>query len=97
MTASWPQIPEEVSMSEEAISCVQPARGPIVSPESQTPEEGESQIAEEVQVALVGVGKEAPGFTAQAYIEGAFKPVSLSDFAGKWVVLCFYPGDFTFV
>jgi Peroxiredoxin len=23
--------------------------------------------------------------------------VKLSDFAGKWVMVCFYPGDFTFV
>jgi alkyl hydroperoxide reductase subunit AhpC len=26
-----------------------------------------------------------------------FKPVKLSDYKGKWIVLCFYPGDFTFV
>ncbi len=43
------------------------------------------------------VGKPAPDFTAQAYIDGAFTQVSLSDYQGKWVVLFFYPGDFTFV
>lgn len=84
-------------MSEEAISCVQPARGPLVSPDSQTPEEGESQTTEEVQVALVGVGKEAPDFEAAAFVDGGFKNVKLSDYRGKWVVICFYPGDFTFV
>jgi peroxiredoxin (alkyl hydroperoxide reductase subunit C) len=26
-----------------------------------------------------------------------FKNIKLSDYRGKWVVLCFYPGDFTFV
>jgi len=43
------------------------------------------------------VGKPAPDFTAAAYFEGGFKEVKLSDYRGKWVVLCFYPGDFTFV
>jgi peroxiredoxin (alkyl hydroperoxide reductase subunit C) len=43
------------------------------------------------------VGQKAPDFTAPAYYKGGFGPVKLSDFAGKWVLLCFYPGDFTFV
>ncbi len=43
------------------------------------------------------VGQKAPEFTAPAYYQGGFTNVSLSDFAGKWVLLCFYPGDFTFV
>jgi peroxiredoxin (alkyl hydroperoxide reductase subunit C) len=43
------------------------------------------------------VGQKAPDFTAPAYYQGGFGPVRLSDFAGKWVLLCFYPGDFTFV
>jgi hypothetical protein len=43
------------------------------------------------------VGQKAPDFTAPAFYRGGFGPVKLSDFAGKWVLLCFYPGDFTFV
>lgn len=43
------------------------------------------------------VGQKAPDFTAPSYYQGGFTPVKLSDFAGKWVLLCFYPGDFTFV
>jgi AhpC/TSA family len=43
------------------------------------------------------VGQKAPEFTAPSYYRGTFTPVSLSDFAGKWLLLCFYPGDFTFV
>lgn len=43
------------------------------------------------------VGQKAPDFTAPAYYKGGFTPVKLSSFAGKWVMLCFYPGDFTFV
>lgn len=43
------------------------------------------------------VGQKAPDFTAPAYYKGSFTNVKLSDFAGKWTLLCFYPGDFTFV
>jgi len=43
------------------------------------------------------VGQKAPDFTAPSYYRGTFTPVKLSDFTGKWVLLCFYPGDFTFV
>jgi hypothetical protein len=43
------------------------------------------------------VGQKAPDFSAPSYYRGGFKPVKLSDFTGKWVLLCFYPGDFTFV
>ena len=84
-------------MSEEAMSCVQSARGPLVAPEPQTPVEGESLPEEEVTMALARVGQQAPDFEATAYVDGGFKNIKLSDYAGKWVVLCFYPGDFTFV
>ena len=43
------------------------------------------------------VGNPAPDFEAAAYVDGAFKNVRLSEYRGHWVVLCFYPGDFTFV
>ena len=45
------------------------------------------------------VGKEAPDFTADAVVNGTeFKQIKLSDFKGKkYVVLFFYPLDFTFV
>ncbi|NLV30045.1 MAG: redoxin domain-containing protein [Acidobacteria bacterium] len=45
----------------------------------------------------VKVGTKAPEFEAPAYHKGGFTTVKLSDFQGKWVLLCFYPGDFTFV
>ncbi len=45
----------------------------------------------------VTVGMKAPDFTAPAYYKGKFTHRKLSDFAGKWVSLRFYPGDFTFV
>ena len=44
------------------------------------------------------VGKPAPDFEANATVTGVgFQPVKLSSYQGKWIVLCFYPGDFTFV
>ncbi len=44
------------------------------------------------------VGKEAPDFKAEAVMpDGSFQEVSLSDYRGKYVVLFFYPLDFTFV
>ena len=43
------------------------------------------------------VGAPAPPFTLDAVVNLEFKKVSLSDYQGKWVVLFFYPGDFTFV
>jgi alkyl hydroperoxide reductase subunit AhpC len=39
----------------------------------------------------------APDFEANVYHQGGFRTLKLSDFRGKWIVLCFYPGDFTFV
>ena len=42
--------------------------------------------------------QQAPQFTAQAVMPDlSFKPISLSDYTGKYVVLLFYPLDFTYV
>jgi len=43
------------------------------------------------------VQKPAPAFKAAAVVDGLFTDVSLSDYLGQWVVLFFYPMDFTFV
>ena len=44
------------------------------------------------------VGKQAPDFTADAVMpDGSFKQINLSDYKGQYVVLFFYPLDFTFV
>uniref|UniRef100_A0A8D0H844 Peroxiredoxin-2 n=1 Tax=Sphenodon punctatus TaxID=8508 RepID=A0A8D0H844_SPHPU len=43
------------------------------------------------------IGKTAPDFQATAVVDGAFKQLKLSDYRGKYVVLFFYPLDFTFV
>ena len=39
----------------------------------------------------------APAFSGMAWTEGTFKKISLADYSGKYVVLFFYPLDFTFV
>jgi alkyl hydroperoxide reductase subunit AhpC len=44
------------------------------------------------------VGKPAPDFTLEGYApSGEFKNYALKDYRGKWVVLFFYPLDFTFI
>ena len=44
------------------------------------------------------VTKQAPDFKAQAVMpDNSFKQISLSEYKGKYVVLFFYPLDFTFV
>ncbi|THH32651.1 hypothetical protein EUX98_g1518 [Antrodiella citrinella] len=43
------------------------------------------------------IQKPAPAFTAEAVVDGLFQEISLSQYLGKWVVLFFYPMDFTFV
>uniref|UniRef100_A0AC35U9D4 Thioredoxin domain-containing protein n=1 Tax=Rhabditophanes sp. KR3021 TaxID=114890 RepID=A0AC35U9D4_9BILA len=43
------------------------------------------------------IGKLAPAFTTDAVVDGDFATVSLAQFKGKYVVLFFYPLDFTFV
>ena len=44
------------------------------------------------------VGKKAPDFTAKAVVNGSeLDEFTLSDLAGDYVILFFYPLDFTFV
>lgn len=74
--------------------CVSAARGPIPESAAAGPAQGQR---EEVRVVTARVGGKAPDFEASALLDGGFKNVRLSDYLGHWVVLCFYPGDFTFV
>lgn len=47
---------------------------------------------------MVKIGEKAPDFSGVvAYQQGEFKKISLSDYKGKWLVLFFYPRDFTFI
>lgn len=49
------------------------------------------------QIGQLQLTKPAPEFTAQAVVDGDFQTVKLSQYRGKYVVLFFYPLDFTFV
>ena len=48
-------------------------------------------------VSLVKVGEPIPDFEFEVYHKNAVKNMSFSQLRGKWVVLVFYPADFTFV
>lgn len=83
-------------MSEIPAGCAR-ATGAVVGA---TPAESQSiePAAEKKETTMSArVGQKAPDFTAPAYYQGKFVSFKLSDYIGKWVLLCFYPGDFTFV
>ncbi len=83
-------------MAELKDSCVKPVRGPILPAAS--PQSAPAMQSQEVQKVTARVGQEAPDFELSAFVTGkGFQPIKLSDYKGKWIVLCFYPGDFTFV
>jgi hypothetical protein len=84
-------------MAEAKDGCVKPVRGPILPPEATEAVSSGTQERKEASKMVARVGKPAPDFEASAYVDGGFKNVKLSDYKGKWVVICFYPGDFTFV
>ena len=84
-------------MPQDVESCVEPTAGPI---EMETVRSEEKLVSsrEGGRMEVARVGQQAPDFEASSYITGeGFENVRLSDFQGQWVVLCFYPGDFTFV
>lgn len=71
-------------------------RPPIKRPNLETVMINEVNVKEAMKP-VVKVGKPAPEFTAPAFQNGKFMNISLSEYKGKWLLLCFYPGDFTFV
>ena len=75
--------------------CARPTGGPVVESADKQKIKEEKTLKEEAQ--MIMVGQKAPDFTAPAYFKGKFINVQLSEHLGKWVLLCFYPGDFTFV
>lgn len=84
-------------MEEPKDSCVKAAKGPILSQDTKGSDVNEPQVEKEAMKMVARVGRSAPDFEASAYVHGGFQNIKLSDYKGKWVVLCFYPGDFTFV
>ncbi len=87
-------------MSEELnVSCARPIGSEVDQgiDDSFVIEGAEASKAKKEETTMIMVGRKAPDFSAPGYHDGKFVNVKLSDFQGKWVVLCFYPGDFTFV
>lgn len=83
-------------MAEEMdVGCARPTGGPVGEAAEETAMEATVIKKEEGQ--MIHVGEKAPDFVAPGYQQGKFISVKLSDYLGKWVLLCFYPGDFTFV
>ncbi len=84
-------------MAEEIkIGCARPTGGLVGDP-VKPKQESSSQTIEKEVPNMIQVGRKAPDFSAPGYQNGKFISVKLSEYLGKWVVLCFYPGDFTFV
>lgn len=83
-------MPEKIK-----VGCARPTGGPVGEKPAEPQTTTDKPIKEER--VMLKVGQKAPDFTAPAYHKGQFVNVKLSDYLGKWVVLCFYPGDFTFV
>ena len=82
-------------MAEESeVGCARPTGGPVGEEHVET---HEKQIQLKERRSMIMVGQKAPDFVAPGYQKGKFVNVKLSEYLGKWVVLCFYPGDFTFV
>ena len=83
-------MPEELKAG-----CARPTGGPVGEPIAE--DTSAPKVSQRKEASMIQVGKKAPDFTAPGYHQGKFVNMKLSDYLGKWVLLCFYPGDFTFV
>ncbi len=84
-------------MADPKDGCVRPSKGPIQEETVHSNEGTPTVVQKEAPKMIARVGKPAPDFELSAYLDGGFKNIKLSDYKGKWIVICFYPGDFTFV
>ena len=75
--------------------CARPTGKLLGQKENDSPSQPEDKKEEPKMTVMVG--KKAPDFVSPAFIQGKIEQVKLSDYLGSWVLLCFYPGDFTFV
>ena len=83
-------------MAEQSVGCARPT-GSVVGASPKQQRSKPEEHSEEESMVQVRAGGKAPDFEAPAYHQGKFTTVKLSDYLSKWVLLCFYPGDFTFV
>jgi hypothetical protein len=83
-------------MAEQPQGCGR-VTGTIAVRTAHEPEAQENPASRKEATVIARAGQKAPDFEAPAYYRGTFTRVKLSDYLGKWILLCFYPGDFTFV
>ncbi len=83
-------------MAEENVGCARPTGSVVGEKKPEKPKES-TVTSEEEDMSVARVGVKAPDFDAPAFHQGNFINIKFSDFLGKWVLICFYPGDFTFV
>ena len=57
----------------------------------------DTDIKDKETIMIARVGEKAPDFQAPSYHQGEFTNVKLSDYFGKWILLCLYHDDFTYV
>jgi peroxiredoxin (alkyl hydroperoxide reductase subunit C) len=84
-------------MAEQPKGCARVTGAVLGEPTPQAPEATANDKRVKEGSMIARVGQKAPDFSAPAYFQGSFTNVQLSDSFGKWILLCFYPGDFTFV
>ena len=79
-------------------SCAQPTG--MVLGQDENKDDANQKDIQDLQKEIImtaRVGEKAPDFEAPSYFQGEFTSVKLSDYFGKWILVCFYPGDFTYV
>ncbi|CAI9726713.1 peroxiredoxin-2-like isoform X2 [Octopus vulgaris] len=86
-----------------------PVSGKEAAPPSLAVTSGETELGENKEkdewektsfsqiINMLKLAQKAPEFKGMAVVNGEFKTIQLSDFKGKYLVLFFYPLDFTFV
>ena len=83
-------------MTDETQGCARTTGAVVGDKSTFAPANNTTQPQKEMTM-TARVGQKAPDFQAPVYYQGKFGNVKLSEFLGQWVLLCFYPGDFTFV
>ena len=84
-------------MKEMKVGCGKPTGTVVGEAKKEDAAIEQPEKTKEVTMTGVKIGTKAPDFEAPAFHKGDFVQIKLSDYLGKWVALCFYPGDFTFV
>lgn len=46
---------------------------------------------------MINIGQKIPDLTLEVYHQDKIKKIKFSDYKGKWIMIMFYPADFTFV